>query len=57
MCASSTCIIVYRVIDNSRLNISFLGTDTGSLSMNLQDELHGREYNAPAHGDALETGR
>jgi len=55
MCA--TCIIVYRVIDNSRLNISFLGTDIGSLSTNLQDELHGRKYNAPAHGDALETDR
>lgn len=37
---------------------SFLGVDSGSLSTNLPDELHGREQDAPAHDrDALEATR
>jgi len=40
-----------------QLDTSFLGGDSGSLSTNLQDELHACEHDAPAHRDALEATR
>lgn len=41
--------------DDNGLDTSFLGGDPGSLLTNLQDKLHGDEYNAPASRDALDS--